>query len=106
MSFGIGFVLGPAIGGFLAEIDPRLPFWASAAASLANALFGWWWADPVAALAMIYFLVKEGMEAIEEGREGVGRADQVRGLSGHAAGRHAALARHLNAPMHVIQLAN
>jgi divalent metal cation (Fe/Co/Zn/Cd) transporter len=38
----------------------------------ANALFGWWWADPVAALAMIYFLVKEGMEAIEEGREGVG----------------------------------
>lgn len=41
MSFGIGFVLGPAIGGFLAEIDPRLPFWASAAASLANALFGW-----------------------------------------------------------------
>ncbi len=37
----------------------------------ANALFGWWWADPVAALAMIYFLVKEGIEAIEEGREGV-----------------------------------
>ncbi len=36
----------------------------------ANALFGWWWADPVAALAMIYFLVKEGKEAIEEGREG------------------------------------
>jgi|FEC22Drversion2_1045045.scaffolds.fasta_scaffold00388_7 MFS transporter, DHA1 family, tetracycline resistance protein len=41
MSFGIGFVLGPAIGGFLGEIDPRLPFWVSAAASLANALFGW-----------------------------------------------------------------
>lgn len=38
----------------------------------ANALFGWWWADPVAALAMIYFLVREGLEAIEEGREGVG----------------------------------
>jgi cation diffusion facilitator family transporter len=35
----------------------------------ANALFGWWWADPVAALAMIYFLIKEGWEAIEEGRE-------------------------------------
>jgi divalent metal cation (Fe/Co/Zn/Cd) transporter len=33
-----------------------------------NALFGWWWADPVAALAMIYFLVREGWEAIEEGR--------------------------------------
>jgi cation diffusion facilitator family transporter len=35
----------------------------------ANALFGWWWADPVAALAMIYFLLREGWEAIEEGRE-------------------------------------
>jgi divalent metal cation (Fe/Co/Zn/Cd) transporter len=37
----------------------------------ANALFGWWWADPISALAMIYFLVKEGLEAVQEGREGV-----------------------------------
>jgi divalent metal cation (Fe/Co/Zn/Cd) transporter len=35
----------------------------------ANALFGWWWADPVAALAMVYFLIKEGREAVEEGCE-------------------------------------
>lgn len=28
-----------------------------------NAVFGWWWADPVAALAMIYFVVREGREA-------------------------------------------
>lgn len=28
-----------------------------------NALFGWWWADPVAALGMTYFLVREGREA-------------------------------------------
>ena len=34
----------------------------------ANALFGWWWADPLAALAMVYFLVKEGWEAVSEGR--------------------------------------
>lgn len=33
----------------------------------ANALFGWWWADPAAALAMIYFLVHEGTGAIREG---------------------------------------
>lgn len=33
----------------------------------ANALFGWWWADPVAALALIPFLVKEGREAFSEG---------------------------------------
>jgi len=35
----------------------------------ANYLFGWWWADPVAALTMVYFLVKEGWEAIREARE-------------------------------------
>ena len=34
----------------------------------ANAAFGSWWADPVAVLGMVYFLVKEGWEAIEEGR--------------------------------------
>ena len=28
-----------------------------------NATFGWWWADPVAALAVVGFLVKEGREA-------------------------------------------
>ena len=28
-----------------------------------NATFGWWWADPVAALGMTFFLVKEGREA-------------------------------------------
>jgi len=28
-----------------------------------NAAFGWWWADPVAALGMTYFLVSEGREA-------------------------------------------
>jgi len=28
-----------------------------------NALLGWWWADPIAALALIPFLVKEGREA-------------------------------------------
>ena len=29
-----------------------------------NVIFGWWWADPVAALAMVYFVVKEGWEAV------------------------------------------
>lgn len=29
----------------------------------ANAALGWWWADPVAAIAMTYFLVAEGREA-------------------------------------------
>lgn len=30
----------------------------------ANYLFGWWWADPVAALAMLYFIVREAREAL------------------------------------------
>jgi divalent metal cation (Fe/Co/Zn/Cd) transporter len=29
-----------------------------------NAAFGWWWADPLAALGVVFFLVKEGREAI------------------------------------------
>lgn len=31
---------------------------------LANALWGWWWADPAAALLMVPWLVKEGVEGI------------------------------------------
>lgn len=34
-----------------------------------NALFGWSWADPVAALAMLPLIIKEGWEALEEARE-------------------------------------
>ena len=40
-AFGIGFVLGPALGGLLGALDPRLPFWVAAAFSLANAAYGW-----------------------------------------------------------------
>ena len=29
-----------------------------------NALFGWWWADPVAALIMVPIIVKEGIEGL------------------------------------------
>ncbi|HEX8568846.1 MAG TPA: TCR/Tet family MFS transporter [Caulobacteraceae bacterium] len=38
--FGLGFVMGPALGGLLGEIDLRLPFWAAGALSLANGLYG------------------------------------------------------------------
>ena len=31
---------------------------------LLNALFGWWWADPVAALVMVPIIVKEGVEGL------------------------------------------
>lgn len=32
---------------------------------LLNALLGWWWADPIAALIMVPIIVKEGMEALQ-----------------------------------------
>lgn len=39
-TFGIGFVLGPALGGLLAGIDVTAPFWVAAALSAANVAFG------------------------------------------------------------------
>jgi DHA1 family tetracycline resistance protein-like MFS transporter len=39
-AFGAGFILGPALGGLLGNIEPRLPFWVAAALSFANALYG------------------------------------------------------------------
>jgi len=35
----------------------------------ANALFGWWWADPVAALLVAVAASREGLENLEEARE-------------------------------------
>ena len=70
-AFGVGFVLGPAVGGWLGAKNPRLPFWFAAAFSLLNALYGllvlpeslprerrqprlrWQDANPVGALALL-----------------------------------------------------
>ena len=41
VAFGVGFVLGPAIGGLLGDVDPRLPFWVAAGFSLTNWLWGY-----------------------------------------------------------------
>jgi MFS transporter, DHA1 family, tetracycline resistance protein len=40
-AFGMGFVLGPAVGGLLGGLSPRAPFWASAVLALLNVLYGW-----------------------------------------------------------------
>ena len=40
-AFGIGFIIGPALGGLLGEIDLRLPFWVAAGCSAANWIFGY-----------------------------------------------------------------
>jgi DHA1 family tetracycline resistance protein-like MFS transporter len=69
-AFGAGFVLGPAVGGLLGQIDLRLPFWVAAGLSFANTLYGflilpeslpkerrspfrWRRANPVGALALL-----------------------------------------------------
>lgn len=65
--FGLGFTLGPALGGFLATFDLRWPFWVAGTLSLLNLLYGitvlpeslpperrakvaWWLANPLTAL--------------------------------------------------------
>jgi DHA1 family tetracycline resistance protein-like MFS transporter len=70
-AFGVGFVLGPALGGWFGARNPRLPFWIASAFSLLNALYGllvlpeslpperrqkqlrWRSANPVGALALL-----------------------------------------------------
>ncbi len=37
---------------------------------LLNSLFGWWWADPIAALAMVWWIRGEAREALEAARTG------------------------------------
>ncbi|MFD1251752.1 MULTISPECIES: MFS transporter [Devosia] len=39
-AFGLGFIIGPVIGGELGELGPRVPFYAAAALAFANFLFG------------------------------------------------------------------
>lgn len=69
--FGLGFILGPSLGGVLGHIDPHLPFWVAAALSLSNAAYGffvlpeslppehrsafsWRRANPLAALRLLF----------------------------------------------------
>ena len=69
-AFGAGFVIGPAVGGLLGQIDLHLPFWVAAGLSATNALYGlfvlpeslpkdrrapfeWRKANPVGALSLL-----------------------------------------------------
>ena len=40
-AFGMGFVVGPALGGVLGHYDPHLPFWVAAGMSIANFFYGY-----------------------------------------------------------------
>jgi MFS transporter, DHA1 family, tetracycline resistance protein len=39
-AFGLGFILGPAMGGFLGELGPRAPFFAASGLALLNFAYG------------------------------------------------------------------
>ncbi|MGB8910571.1 MAG: TCR/Tet family MFS transporter [Candidatus Cybelea sp.] len=39
-AFGLGFVLGPAIGGLVGNVNPRFTFWVAAGFALLNTLYG------------------------------------------------------------------
>jgi DHA1 family tetracycline resistance protein-like MFS transporter len=65
-AFGLGFVLGPAIGGWLGQIDLRLPFWGAAGFSLLNALYG-------------YFVLPESLAPENRAKKFVWRSANVLG---------------------------
>jgi len=48
VAFGVGFILGPLIGGFAGVFGPRIPFWIAAGLSFANA-------------ALCYFMLPESL---------------------------------------------
>ncbi|WP_028296280.1 TCR/Tet family MFS transporter [Olivibacter sitiensis] len=41
VAFGLGFIIGPVIGGILGKMDVHYPFYAAAALALLNALYGY-----------------------------------------------------------------
>jgi DHA1 family tetracycline resistance protein-like MFS transporter len=40
-AFGLGFVIGPAIGGLLGTFGPRVPFFVAAGLAILNFIYGW-----------------------------------------------------------------
>jgi DHA1 family tetracycline resistance protein-like MFS transporter len=67
-AFGIGFILGPALGGFLSGIDLRLPFWVAAGLSLANAAYG-------------YFILPESLPRGQRGKIDWSKANPMGSLA-------------------------
>lgn len=39
-AFGVGFIIGPALGGLLGAVNARLPFWGAAVFALVNGVYG------------------------------------------------------------------
>ena len=67
-AFGLGFMIGPALGGVLGEIDPYLPFYVAAGLSFGNALYG-------------YFVVPESLPVERRSPFSLRRANPFRALA-------------------------
>ena len=67
VAFGVGFAFGPAIGGLLGNINPRLAFWVAAGLSLTNWLWG-------------YFFVPESLSYEKRQQFALRRANPVGSL--------------------------
>ena len=65
-AFGLGFIIGPGIGGFFGEINVRLPFYIAAGLTFANFLFG-------------YFFVPESLS--QENRRPINLFKMIPGVS-------------------------
>ena len=65
-AFGLGFIIGPGIGGFFGEIDIRLPFYIAAGLTFANFVFG-------------YFFVPESLAP--ENRRKLNTGNMIPGVS-------------------------
>src|SRR5438093_10599078 len=66
-AWGIGFILGPAVGGVVGAFGVRLPFWAAAAFSLVSATYA-------------VFVLPESLARENRGRFSLRRANPVGSL--------------------------
>ena len=66
-AFGVGFIIGPALGGTLGDIDLRLPFYVAAGLSLANFLYG-------------FFILPESLKTEDRDRVDLKRANPLGAL--------------------------
>jgi len=68
-AFGLGFIIGPAVGGLLGEYATRLPFFAAAALAALNLVFG-------------FFMLKESLPPEKRRPFDIARANAVVALRG------------------------
>lgn len=66
-AFGLGFIIGPAIGGVLGEYGSRVPFYAAAALTLLNWLYG-------------YFILPESLSKENRRKFDISRANPIGSL--------------------------